>query len=89
MFQTSLPYLMWLPNMLDSAENVALKLFNIVGARALVTDGGSGLGKAMATALRDAGAQVAIVGRSETLLTGKKDFVPVMPIFPFPRLPSK
>jgi 2-deoxy-D-gluconate 3-dehydrogenase len=51
----------------------ATKLFDITGARALVTGGGSGLGRSMALALRDAGAKVAIVGRSEKVLAGKAD----------------
>ncbi len=38
--------------------------FSVEGKRALVTGGGSGLGRAMAEALIDGGARVAIVGRS-------------------------
>jgi 2-dehydro-3-deoxy-D-gluconate 5-dehydrogenase len=53
--------------------NQAQQLFDIDGARALVTGGGSGLGRAMALTLRDAGAQVAIVGRSDKVLLGRSD----------------
>ncbi len=40
-------------------------LFDLTGRRALVTGGGSGLGRGMAAALVGAGATVALVGRSE------------------------
>jgi 2-deoxy-D-gluconate 3-dehydrogenase len=53
--------------------NRVLELFDITGARALVTGGGSGLGKCMALTLRDAGAQVAVVGRSERILERRSD----------------
>ena len=45
-----------------NSMNRILQTFDITGARALVTGGGSGLGRAMALTLRDAGADVAIVG---------------------------
>jgi 2-dehydro-3-deoxy-D-gluconate 5-dehydrogenase len=42
-----------------------LSLFDLEGSTALVTGGGGALGHAMAEALRDAGARVGVVGRSE------------------------
>lgn len=44
----------------------ARALFDLSGRRALVTGGGTGLGAGMAAALADAGAQVAVLGRSGT-----------------------
>ena len=58
--------------------NRGVQLFDIAGRHALVTGGGSGLGRSMALALRDAGAKVAIVGRSERVLAGIADgFQPI------------
>jgi 2-deoxy-D-gluconate 3-dehydrogenase len=56
-----------------ASDNPAAELFNVAGSRALVTGGGGGLGKAMAIALRDAGARVAVVGRSARILTAEGD----------------
>ena len=59
--------------------NQTLQLFDIEGARAVVTGGGSGLGRAMALTLRDAGAHVAIVGRSDKTLLGRSEsLVPIV-----------
>ena len=45
------------------------QLFSLAGKNALITGGGSGIGKAIAHAFSDAGAKIAIVGRRESLLT--------------------
>jgi NAD(P)-dependent dehydrogenase (short-subunit alcohol dehydrogenase family) len=43
-------------------------MFDLSGKRALVTGGGSGIGKAIAHALSDAGAFIVLIGRREALL---------------------
>jgi 2-dehydro-3-deoxy-D-gluconate 5-dehydrogenase len=45
-----------------------LDAFNLEGRRAVVTGGGGGLGGAMAEALYQAGADVAIIGHSDTIV---------------------
>jgi 2-dehydro-3-deoxy-D-gluconate 5-dehydrogenase len=45
---------------------MAAGLFDLTGRRALVTGGGGGIGRGLARALADAGATVAVVGRSES-----------------------
>ncbi len=45
-------------------SNSVMNLFNITGRRALITGGGKGLGKVMALALAQAGADVAVASRT-------------------------
>ncbi len=55
-----------------------MNLFDLKGKGALVTGAAGGLGSAMATALRDAGAGVAVVGRSEPTKKWKDEgFIPL------------
>ena len=49
------------------------ELFSVAGKRALVTGGTTGLGRAMAEALVDGGARVAIVGRTDRVATAAAD----------------
>jgi len=46
----------------------AMSLFKLDGKRALITGGSRGLGKEMALALAEAGADIVIVGRDESIL---------------------
>ncbi len=45
-----------------------LRLFDLTGRRAIVTGGGGGIGSALAAALYGAGADVLIIGRSESVV---------------------
>ncbi|MGI5951962.1 MAG: SDR family NAD(P)-dependent oxidoreductase [Brooklawnia sp.] len=53
-----------------------LDLFSLAGRRAVVTGGGRGIGKAIATALGQAGAQVALVSRTRQQLEEAATEVP-------------
>ena len=46
-----------------------MKLFDLTGRKALVTGGNRGLGRGMAEAMLEAGADLAIMGRSETIFS--------------------
>ncbi|WIY81410.1 SDR family oxidoreductase [Propionimicrobium sp. PCR01-08-3] len=54
----------------------ALDLFKLDGRRAIVTGGGRGIGQAMAQALGEAGAQVALVARTASQLRESTEQVP-------------
>lgn len=57
------------------AESV-LDLFKLDGRRAIVTGGGRGIGQAIAQALGEAGAQVALVSRTAQQLKAATEKVP-------------
>jgi len=50
------------------SDQTVYDLFSVKGKKALVTGGSAGLGRAMAEALVEGGARVAIVGRSERVM---------------------
>lgn len=49
------------------------QLFSLAGKNALITGGGSGIGKAIAHAFSDSGARIILVGRREEMLTEALD----------------
>lgn len=55
------------------SDHPVYDLFSVEGERALVTGGSVGLGRAMAEALVEGGARVAIVGRSERVLDAAQE----------------
>jgi 2-deoxy-D-gluconate 3-dehydrogenase len=50
-------------------EITSMKLFDLTGKKALVTGGNRGLGRGMAEAMLEAGADLAVIGRSETIFS--------------------
>jgi 2-deoxy-D-gluconate 3-dehydrogenase len=50
-----------------------MKLFDLTGRKALVTGGNRGLGRGMAEGLLEAGADLAILGRSETIFSTARE----------------
>ena len=64
---------------------MAYEKFNLKGKSGIVTGGGTGLGKGMATALVQAGAEVLIVGRRKEVLeaTAKELSAFGGPVVPF------
>ena len=55
------------------SDQTVYDLFSVEGKKALVTGGSVGLGRAMAEALVEGGARVAIVGRSERVLDAAQE----------------
>ena len=55
------------------SDQTVYDLFSVEGKKALVTGGSVGLGRAMAEALIEGGARVAIVGRSERVLDAAQE----------------
>jgi len=55
------------------SDQTVYDLFSVEGKKALVTGGSVGLGRAMAEALVEGGARVAIVGRSERVLDAARE----------------
>ncbi len=50
-----------------------MKLFDLTGQKALVTGGNRGLGRGMAEAMLEAGASLAIIGRSDSIYTSAQE----------------
>ena len=55
------------------SDRTVYDLFSVEGKKALLTGGSAGLGRAMAEALVEGGARVAIVGRSERVLDAAQE----------------
>lgn len=61
---------------MNDQARTALDLFKLDGRRAVVTGGGRGIGRAMAKSLGEAGAQVALVSRTQAQLDEAVQVVP-------------